>query len=104
MTAWFEPLCLTTQTIVLRTAFPHNSILEADPAKPIIQPLSGMQLLEPGQRSKILAGNYLWFYCALLYDDFMGERRRHGFCWRWSNTGMGLGWRVDHTAAYNRKS
>jgi hypothetical protein len=81
--------------------FPHNSILEAEP---IILSLSGKQILEAGQRSKILAGNYLWFYCALLYDDFMGERHMHGFCWRWTNTGMGLAWRVDRSAAYNRKT
>jgi hypothetical protein len=79
----------------------------------ILKPAAGMDTqkrltfgvpLEAGQWSNILKGNYLWFYCALLYDDSMGEPHSHGFCWRWANVGMGLDWRIDDTPAYNRKT
>jgi hypothetical protein len=60
--------------------------------------------LEPGQWKEILKGNYLWFYCALRYEDFMGDVHSLGFCWRWAYVGMGVDWRGDDTPAYNRKS
>lgn len=84
--------------------FLPNFILEPDPK---ITPRKRLTLgmpLEAGQWREILKGNYLWFYCALRYEDFMGTTHSHGFCWRWANTGMGLAWRVDDTKAYNRKT
>jgi len=83
--------------------FPHNCILKPNQTG-LSQPLPGSLILKEGQWSKICGGNYLWFYCAILYEDFMGETRSHGFCWRWSNTGIGLGWRVEKAAAYNKKN
>jgi hypothetical protein len=84
--------------------FPLNCSLEADALGSIAQRLAGVRILEAGEWSKICGGNYLWFYCAIYYDDFMEERHSHGFCWRWSNTGLGMGWREDRTPAYNRKT
>lgn len=81
--------------------FPPNFILNAEPRR---QRLDLGFPLETGQRAKILGGNYLWFFCTLIYDDFMGERHAHGFCWRWANIGMGLAWRVVDRAAYNQKT
>jgi len=52
----------------------------------------------------IFRGAHLWFYCAILYDDFMGENHSHGFCWRWAYTDMGVDWRADAAPAYNRKT
>jgi hypothetical protein len=83
--------------------FPHNCILKPDQIN-FIQPLVGGLILKEGQWTRICGGNYLWFYCAILYEDFMGETRTHGFCWRWSSTGMGVDWRVEKAAAYNKKN
>jgi hypothetical protein len=85
-------------------SFLPNYFIEPDPKITPRKFLVGTKMLEPGQRTEISKGNYLWFYCALLYDDFMGEAHSHGFCWRWSYTGHGLGWRIDGTPAYNRKT
>jgi hypothetical protein len=82
---------------------PHNCILKPNQIG-LVQPLHGSLVLKEGQWTKICGGNYLWFYCAVLYVDFMGEIRSHGFCWRWGYTGMGMGWRVDKAAAYNEKN
>jgi len=84
--------------------FPLNSILEPDIQKSVMQSLTGVQLLKKGEWSKICRGNYLWFYCTIFYDDFMEETRSHGFCWRWSDIGMGMGWRADTKTAYNQKT
>jgi hypothetical protein len=83
--------------------FPHNCILEPGQI-PFIQTLNGSLPLKEGQWTRICGGNYLWFYCEIIYEDFMGEIRTHGFCWRWSNTGMGLDWRVERREAYNKKT
>jgi hypothetical protein len=87
----------------ISTKFPHNCILEPGKIN-FIQNLDGSFPLKDGQWTRISAGNYLWFYCAIIYEDFMGETRSHGFCWRWSNTGIGLGWRVEKADAYNKKN
>jgi hypothetical protein len=83
--------------------FPPNVILEPGIENRITKTLWGLMLLEKGQRVQIMGGNCLWFYCAVLYRDFMDEPRSHGFCWCWSYVGDGLDWRVDDTPAYNRK-
>jgi hypothetical protein len=60
--------------------------------------------LKDGDWSKICRGNYIWFYCEIIYEDFMDERHSHGFCWRWQSDGQSLVWRVDGTHSYNRKT
>jgi hypothetical protein len=46
----------------------------------------------------------LWFYCNLVYLDFMQTRHEAGFCWkRHETTGMGTLFE-DATPAYNRKT
>lgn len=82
--------------------FPLNSILEPN-GKNVMQNLTGLQLLKKGEWSKICGGNYLWFYCTIFYEDFMEERRGHGFCWLWTG-GMGMGWRPDSSPPYNQKT
>lgn len=85
-------------------SFNTNFILEPDPKTTPRKRLTLAMPLEPGQWPEILKGNYLWFYCSLHYEDFMGAKHSHGFCWQWANLGMGLGWRVDDTPAYNRRT
>ncbi len=46
----------------------------------------------------------LWFYCNLIYLDFMDDRHEAGFCWKqYEFFGMGE-LRPDATPAYNRKT
>jgi hypothetical protein len=46
----------------------------------------------------------LWFYCNLVYLDFMQTRHEAGFCWQqYESFGMGR-LRPDPTPAYNRKT
>ena len=85
-------------------SFAPNFILDCDPKTTHHKRLTLGMPLKPGQWSNILKGNYLWFYCALRYEDFMGEMQMHGFCWRWAYVGSGVAWRVDNTPAYNRKT
>src|ERR1700730_18561949 len=84
--------------------FPHNSILDANSQNLVSQRLTGVHILNAGEWSKICRGNYLWFYCAIIYEDFMEETHSHGFCWRWTNIGMGVALRRNPAPAYNRKT
>jgi hypothetical protein len=84
--------------------FLTNVIFEPNLQVPTGKNLTMALPLKPGQRADIMKGNYLWFYCALRYEDFMGEIHSHGFCWRWAYVGSGLDWRGDDTPAYNRKT
>jgi hypothetical protein len=93
-----EPSYRTSET------FLPNFILEPDPQVTPKKRLTLGMPLEKGQWAKICGGNQLWFYCTLLYDDFMEEKHSHGFCWCWANTGVGLGWRIETAAAYNQKT
>lgn len=83
--------------------FLPNIILDPDPKVTPRKTLTLGMPLKPGEWSKICGGNYLWFYCTLLYDDFMETRREAAFCWRWAYVGSGVAWRPDNTPAYNRK-
>jgi hypothetical protein len=83
--------------------FDVHSIIEPN-GTAFIKNLSGVKFLKPGEWSKICAGNYLWFYCCIIYDDFMDETRSQGFCWKWAGTGMGVDWRAEKSTAYNQKN
>jgi hypothetical protein len=85
-------------------SFLPNFILDIDPSTTPRKRLTMAMPLKPGEGPNILKGNYLWFYCALRYEDFMGEIHSHGFCWQWSYGGAGLAWRIDDSPAYNRKT
>jgi hypothetical protein len=46
----------------------------------------------------------LWFFCCLVYTDFLQNTHEACFCWeRWQRPGDG-GFNVDTTEAYNRKT
>jgi hypothetical protein len=93
-----EPSYRYTERFLTNTIFEPNKSITPRKSLRMAMPL------KPGQWSDILKGNYLWFYCALRYEDFMGEIHSHGFCWRWSYVGAGLDWRGDDTPSYNRKT
>jgi len=84
--------------------FPINFFIEPDPKTTPRKILTMGMPLEAGQWFQICLGNYCWFYCALLYTDFMGEPHSHGFCWRWASKGTGMEWIADNTPSYNRRT
>jgi hypothetical protein len=46
----------------------------------------------------------LWFFCCLVYTDFLQNTHETCFCWeRWQNSGAG-GFNIDTTESYNRKT
>jgi hypothetical protein len=46
-----------------------------------------------------------WFYCNLIYLDFMQTRHEAGFCWKCNATVGSMGTFIeDATPAYNRKT
>jgi hypothetical protein len=94
-----EPIFLVTET------FLPNIIFEPDPKAEPRKFLRFNMPLRAGEWPLICGGKLpLWFYCVFGYDDFMATRHDARFCWRWQNIGFGMGWRVDDTPAYNRKT
>ncbi|MGY4175611.1 hypothetical protein ACVIHH_000902 [Bradyrhizobium sp. USDA 4518] len=50
-------------------------------------------------------GKTLWFYCNLVYLDFIQVRRESGFCWRRVDNPNTHGYFVaDAAPAYNQKT
>jgi hypothetical protein len=46
----------------------------------------------------------LWFFCSIVFLDFMQNRHEIGFCWQ-RHEGFGGGqFRMDATPAYNSKT
>jgi hypothetical protein len=46
----------------------------------------------------------LWFFCCLVYTDFLQQTHEAGFCWeRWQRPGAG-GFKIETAKAYNRKT
>lgn len=84
--------------------FPLNIVIEPSAPAATRKFLTSDYLLEHGQWADICKGNFIWFYCDLIYEDFMGETRHRSYCWRWAYIGNGVAWREDQTPAYNRKS
>jgi hypothetical protein len=84
-------------------AFSVDAILEADPLSKNLREFEfdvAPDLFD-GLRT---SSTRLWFYCNLVYLDFMQGRHEAGFCWeRWQNPGSG-GFRTDPTPAYSKKT
>lgn len=59
----------------------------------------------PGTFNGLREGSIrLWFYCNLIYEDFMQSQPEAGLCWeRWQRPGTG-DFRVDPTPNYNKKT
>lgn len=84
-------------------AFSVDAILEADPlSKNLLEfEFDVAPDIFDGLRT---SSTRLWFYCNLVYLDFMQSRHEAGFCWeRWQSPGKG-GFRTDQTPAYNKKT
>jgi hypothetical protein len=59
----------------------------------------------PGTLAGIKAGtSRLWFYCSLIYEDFMRTQHEAGFCWEWVYRTRGSVFQPDPTPAYNQKT
>ena len=87
--------------------FIPNYIIEPDPSVTPQKRLSGCSvIIQPNDGERVSEGTLgLWFYCSLLYDDFMETRRETAFCWKWTQVGgEQMVWRPDSTPAYNKKS
>jgi hypothetical protein len=86
-------------------SFPINAIVEPDQRSVEIS-LSEFEFEAPPDIYNLLRdrSTNLWFYCNLVYIDFMQMRHEAGFCWkRHETTGMGALFE-DPTPAYNRKT
>ena len=85
-------------------SFPVNAIVEPD-GRGVEVSLSEFEFEAPPDIYNLLRGRStnLWFYCNLVYLDFMQVRHEAGFCWkRHETTGMEAFFE-DPTIAYNRK-
>lgn len=87
-------------------SFALNHIFEPDRGATPRKNLSDCSVIIPeGDGDRIYKGTLgLWFYCCLVYDDFMQTSHEAAFCWKWTNIGGGLAWRADGTPTYNRKT
>ncbi|MGO8912029.1 MAG: hypothetical protein ACLQDM_22250 [Bradyrhizobium sp.] len=89
-----------------KKSFPPNVIMEPNPAVVFEAILHQYDFDAPPDlydRLRTRSTN-LWFYCKLVYLDFMDIRREAGFCWKqYETSGMGA-LRPDATPAYNRKT
>jgi hypothetical protein len=87
-------------------SFPINLIFESNPKATEALNINEFELtfapgLYDGVRNSTVG---MWFYCNVVYLDFMQNRHEAGFCWRRYET-VGSGWfRQDATPAYNRKT
>lgn len=91
-----------TPTYTFTKVFPVDAILDPEKAEEI--ELAEFDFETSLQTFELLQfrGTDLWFYCNLIYQDFMNERHEAGFCWKQHET-IGPGILVaDATPAYNR--
>lgn len=97
-----EPTYSTAETFLPNLIFEPD--LKITPRKNFANCIANISLEERTALSGFNSKIPLWFYCCVVYDDFMQNRHEAGFCWKWSHLGMGMGWRADPTPAYNRKT
>jgi hypothetical protein len=82
------------------TSYQPHTVAETG-GKPLQTWLQEDCTLKQNDWAAIAQGNLaVWFYCNLVYLDFMQARREAAFCWCWE----GVSWRADDTPAYNRKT
>lgn len=61
--------------------------------------------LASGDQDRIHNGTVtLWFFCCIVYDDFMQARHEVSFCWRWYEHAFKGEFRQEAVAAYNDKT
>jgi hypothetical protein len=87
-------------------AFPIDLIFKPNDEEPDRMRINDFDLkFEPGVCDKVRSNTAsLWFYCSLVYLDFMQTRHEAGFCWqRHEITGGGV-FLPDATPAYNQKT
>ena len=86
-------------------SFPIDIVFEPSPAEPSRLYLSDFEItLATGDTDKLMNRNtMLWFYCCVVYLDFMQTRHEAGFCWKRHELFGGGTLLADATPAYNRK-
>jgi hypothetical protein len=87
-------------------SFPINVFFETSPAEPSRLYLSDFEIiLATGDTDKLMNRNTtLWFYCCVVYLDFMETQHEVGFCWKRHELFGGGALLADATPAYNRKT
>jgi hypothetical protein len=86
--------------------FPINFICEPKDDEPDRMNINDCDLqFGPGLYDQVRSNTVsLWFYCSIVYLDFMQTRHEAGFCWqRHEITGGGV-FLPDATPAYNQKT
>lgn len=87
--------------------FIPSTIIEPDPSVTPQKRLSDCSVnIQPDDGERVFEGTLgLWFYCSLLYDDFMRTRHETALCWKWTHSdGEKMVWRPDSAPAYNKRS
>lgn len=87
-------------------SFPVNSILDPTDDEPERININDFDFtFPPGHYEGVLNRTVsLWFYCSIVYLDFMQIRHEAGFCWKRHELFGGGKFLPDATSAYNRKT
>jgi hypothetical protein len=84
-----------------------NAILEPEADEPAEVLLHEFEFEAPPDTYNLLREKKTswWFYCKIIYLDFMQTRHEAGFCWKCNATVGSMGTFIeDATPAYNRKT
>jgi hypothetical protein len=103
---WSFGVLPDTPTYTFTKEFQLGYIFEPDPkVTPAMNINTFPFMAEPGLHDRIRnEDENLWFYCCLIYADFMQNRHEVAFCWQ-RVEGFGAGrFSPDPTSAYNRKT
>jgi hypothetical protein len=87
-------------------SFPIDIFFEPSPAAPSQLWINDFEIaLATGDTKKLMnRQTNLWFYCCVVYLDFMETRHEAGFCWQIHELSGGGKLLPDATPAYNRKT
>jgi hypothetical protein len=90
----------------LAISFPLNLILEPKSEEPSQLHIHNFDLtFGPGLYDRVRDNTVgLWFYCSVVYLDFMQTRHEAGFCWKRYEIFGGGGFLPDPTPTYNQKT
>jgi hypothetical protein len=87
-------------------SFPINIFFEPSPAEPSRLWINDFEIaLASGDTERLMnKQTNLWFYCCIVYLDFMETRHEARFCWKRHELFGGGALLADATPAYNRKT
>lgn len=85
--------------------FDTDLIFEPDPNITKRQFTGFTMSIKDGQWSLICSNKLpVWFYCCVVYEDFMEQRHTWGLCWRWQNVGFAMDWLEEDNPTYKYKT